>query len=88
MLLGQEDGSLLYFKNTAAPALLLICFFRNYANTKHSNASTLQLVDVNRDGLLDILMGGKAAISTTYKTQVLQLPGFFIGTQYFFGGVM
>lgn len=91
MLLGQEDGSLLYFKNTAAsgaPANFVF-FQANYANTETlGNASTLQLVDVNRDGLLDILMGEQSGnLDYIQNTGTASTPDFSSAPNTFFGGV-
>lgn len=91
MLLGQDNGSLLYFKNTAASgAPANFVFFQpNYAGTDSLGSfSTPQLVDVNRDGLLDILMGEQAGI-LDYKqnTGTATSPDFSSVPHQLFGGV-
>ncbi len=59
MISGTEDGVLLLFKNIAplnAPANFVF-FATNYGGIDIGNFSAPQLVDVNHDGLLDLLIG-------------------------------
>lgn len=91
LLLGQEDGSLLYFKNTAPegdPASFIF-FQANYANADVlGNFSTPQIVDVNRDGLPDILMGEQGGnLDYFQNTGTLTSPDFSSPPNTFFGGV-
>ncbi len=91
MLLGQEDGSLLFFKNTAPPGgpANFVFFGADYAGIDVGSFSTPQLVDVNRDGLLDLLIGEQNGNLDYYQNSgTVSSPSFpSTPTNSFFGGV-
>ncbi|HYV94698.1 MAG TPA: T9SS type A sorting domain-containing protein [Chitinophagales bacterium] len=90
MILGQEDGSLLYFKNIAPagePADFIF-FGANYAGIDVGNFAAPQLVDVNRDGLLDLLIGEQSGNLNYYEnTGSATAPDFSSAPNNFFGSV-
>lgn len=61
MILGLDDGHLMYFMNDAGPGVP--ASFSNpvypYMSIDVGQASTPQLVDLNKDGMLDLVIGGK-----------------------------
>jgi len=63
MILGNKDGKLLLFKNTAnignTPNFVLQQL--NYQNIDVGDFSTPQLIDLNRDNLLDLAIGEKGS---------------------------
>ncbi|MEO6167157.1 MAG: FG-GAP-like repeat-containing protein, partial [Chitinophagales bacterium] len=69
MITGRNDGTLLYFKNTAASGAAANFVFtsENYGNIEVGNFSTPQLVDVNRDGLPDLLVGSQGGNLSYYQ---------------------
>jgi len=91
MILGQEDGSLLYFTNTAGPGQPANFVFTqaDYFNIDVGSVSTPQLVDVNRDGLLDLIIGEQNGnINYFENTGTPAAPSFSsTPTNSFFGGV-
>lgn len=64
MIIGEGDGTLLYFENIsgvfAAPVL-------NYQNIDIGKFSTPQLVDLNKDTLLDLVIGDRIGRLHYYK---------------------
>ncbi|MBA3648463.1 MAG: T9SS type A sorting domain-containing protein [Chitinophagales bacterium] len=79
MLLGEEDGTLLYFENTTSPgsAANFVFMQAKYAAIDVGQFSTPQLVDVNRDGKLDLLIGEQSGnIDYFENTGILQIPSF------------
>jgi hypothetical protein len=61
MVLGLDNGRLGYFQNTAGPGVPAVFAnpVFNYMGIAVGQASTPQLFDVDRDGLLDLAVGGK-----------------------------
>jgi hypothetical protein len=90
MLLGSDDGTLMYYKNNAsigAPALFQLQQ-ANYFNIDVGNYSAPQIVDVNQDNLPDLLIGrldGK--ISYYQNNGTPGNPDFSIVTSNNFGQV-
>lgn len=89
MLTGLEDGKLLFFKNMAAPGTPAQFVFSgaNYGNIDVGNASTPQLVDVNRDGLIDLLIGEESGNLNYYENEGSTAQPKFVLKTNFFGGV-
>ncbi len=90
MLLGSDDGTLIYYKNNAssgAPALFQLQQ-ANYFNIDIGAYSAPQIVDVNQDNLPDLLIGrldGK--ISYYQNNGTLTNPDFSVATTNNFGQV-
>jgi hypothetical protein len=79
MILGSQDGDLVYFENIAgagnpiafAPPVL------NYKNISVGEFSTPQLFDINGDSLLDLVIGKKNGYLSYYKnTGTATTPNF------------
>lgn len=90
MITGQEDGTLLFFKNLASagdPASFTF-FGANYAGIDVGLFSSPQLVDVNKDGLLDLLIGEQSGnLDYFQNTGTATTPDFSSAPNTFFGGV-
>ncbi len=89
MLLGKEDGTLLYFQNKAASGQAAMFVFTTafYGGIDVGNFSTPQLVDVNRDELLDLLIGEESGNINYYENNgTPSQPNFVLKTNLF-GGV-
>jgi hypothetical protein len=90
MLLGQEDGTLLFFKNIGLPGeeVNLVFFGPNYAGIDVGNSSaTPQLIDVDRDGLIDLLIGEQDGNLNYYRNEGTAAIPSFVKTNEFFGEV-
>ncbi|MDW8394492.1 MAG: T9SS type A sorting domain-containing protein [Chitinophagales bacterium] len=86
LLTGKEDGTLLYFKNTAQPGAAPKFTFHSamYGNIDVGNFSAPQLVDVNRDGLLDLVIGEESGNLNYYEnTGSASQPKFTLKTNFF-----
>ena len=59
MLIGESKGNIYYFENTAGAGnpMNLVLNQINYQSINVGKYSTPQLIDLNRDGLLDIVIG-------------------------------
>lgn len=89
MLTGRDDGTLLYFKNTAAagqPANFVFTS-QNYMGIDVGNFSTPQLVDVNHDGLLDLIIGERDGNLNYYQNSGTVSNPLFSNGDNFFGDV-
>lgn len=88
MLIGVEDGTLIYFKNNPAGSVADFAFDSpNYQNIDVGNYNAPQLVDVNQDGKKDLLIGCQAGKLFYYEnTGTLSNPVFTLITDSF-GGV-
>lgn len=69
LLFGESDGNLYYVENSggAGNAALWGTIVRNYANINSGDKSTPQLVDLNEDGLLDIVTGASNGSISYYE---------------------
>lgn len=69
MLLGEEYGTLVFFENTAGAGntAVFAAPVLNYQNIDVLQASTPQIIDVNRDGLVDLLIGNISGFVEYYK---------------------
>lgn len=65
MVVGSEDGRLLYFKNKAtsqAEAVQYVLEDSAYLNIRVGGFASPQLFDLNKDGLLDLIVGEKRKV--------------------------
>ncbi|TAE46770.1 MAG: hypothetical protein EAZ89_19410 [Bacteroidetes bacterium] len=89
MLLGDRSGTLHFFRNTAAsgqpPSLQLES--AGYQGIDVGDAATPQIVDLNRDGLPDLLIGEKAGNLNYYANQGSAANPVFVLQSATFGGV-
>jgi hypothetical protein len=86
MILGNADGKLLYYRNTAGAGnpLNLILNQVNYQGIDIGNNSAPQIVDVDRDGLKDLLIGERAGNLNYYRnTGSASAPVFTLITNTF-----
>jgi len=89
LLIGNADGKLSYYINNAASgADASFALSQVYYQTIDvGNKAAPQLIDVNRDGKLDLLIGNEAGkIRYFENTGSLQVPVFTMASN-FFGGV-
>ncbi len=89
MILGESEGNLYYFDNTAGsgnPANFVLTQ-SNYKNIDVGQFSTPQLVDVNCDGLLDLLIGERSGNLNFYENTGSKTLADFTLVSTTFGGV-
>lgn len=89
MITGRDDGTLLYFRNTAAAgaAANFVFMSQNYAGIDVGNFSTPQLVDVNHDGLIDLLIGERDGNLNYFRNTGTAANPVFVTADNFFGEV-
>ncbi len=88
MLVGQEDGSIIYFENIATGPVANFQFNApNYQNMDVGNYCTPQLVDVNQDGLPDLIAGNQAGKVFYYENTGTSANPVFSLITGTFGGV-
>jgi hypothetical protein len=89
MIVGESSGGLVYYENTApigSTANFVFSIF-NYQSINVGDNATPQLVDVNRDGLLDLLIGERSGVINYYSnTGTSSSPTFTLVTSNF-GGI-
>ncbi|MCB0841022.1 MAG: T9SS type A sorting domain-containing protein, partial [Bacteroidetes bacterium] len=87
MILGDENGNLHYFQNQANQPNALadfILFAPFFASIDVGGSATPQLIDLNQDGLLDLLIGEKSGNLNYYENQgTLEQPFFSTGNNKF-----
>jgi len=83
MIIGNSDGSIIFFRNTAAPhhdPVYAQPQF-NYKNIKKGAFSTPQLFDLDKDGLLDLVFGEQNGNLNYYRnTGTATNPSFTLVT--------
>jgi hypothetical protein len=69
LILGEEFGGLYYFENTAGAGNIAIFNspVPNYQGIDVTQSSTPQIIDVNRDGLKDLIIGSNTGFVYFYK---------------------
>jgi hypothetical protein len=69
MLVGNSEGNLLYYENTAAAgqAANFVISNRNYQNIDVGYYSAPQLFDLDKDGLMDLIIGKRNGTMSWYK---------------------
>jgi len=83
MLLGCEDGTIIHYLNTASPGepMSLALSQLNFQNIDVGAFSTPQLFDLDRDNLIDLIIGEKGGNINFYKnTGTMQNPCFTLVT--------
>lgn len=86
MLLGDADGYIHYFKNTpnADGTANMVLFQEQYAGIDVFQQSSPQLVDVDKDGLLDLLIGHhNGALQYFRNNGTATLPNFAVANNFF-----
>ncbi len=87
MVIGDASGKLHYYRKDPGPADNFIFVSSNYSGIDVGNYSTPQLVDVDRDGKLDMLIGEQSGTVNYYRnTGTTTVPAFAL-TSGFFGSV-
>ncbi len=91
MIIGLDNGYMIYFENTAGPGVP-VNFGNpvyNFANIDVGQACAPQLVDLNRDGFLDLVVGQKNGLIYYFEnTQVLANPFNSTPTNDTLGGII
>lgn len=87
MLVGMENGSLLYLENTGgSSAAVFNTIQSNYQNINVGKRAAPQLVDMDSDGLLDLIIGEKLGNVNYYRNQgTLNTPNFTTLTEPYLG---
>jgi hypothetical protein len=89
LLIGTGTGDLIYFVNSAGPGNPCVFTLASpqYQGLQCSNNAAPQIVDVNRDGLPDLLVGNRAGRLRYFQnTGTANAPSFAL-TNSFLGGV-
>ncbi|MFO0322722.1 MAG: T9SS type A sorting domain-containing protein [Bacteroidota bacterium] len=86
LIIGQNNGQLAYFKNTASfggPALFVTAPVLNYKSIDVGNVAFPQIYDINKDGLLDLIIGSVAGTVSYYQnTGSASVPAFNLVTNF------
>lgn len=88
MMIGTQSGQIYKLTNTAGPGA--VCNFSYHPTplfTTISAAAAPQLFDINQDGLLDLMIGGKNGRIGYYRNIGTASNPSFTLTNSFFGGV-
>lgn len=84
MIVGLDNGNMVYFENTAGPGVPLsfaVPVF-NYSNIDVGQACAPQLIDLNRDGYLDLVVGQKNGLIKYFEnTQSVSSPFNSVATK-------
>ncbi|MBI3512187.1 MAG: T9SS type A sorting domain-containing protein [Bacteroidetes bacterium] len=84
MIVGDAVGKLHYFRKDPGPANNFVLVQSNYQGIDVGNYATPQLVDVDRDGLPDLLIGEQSGNFNYYRnTGTSSAPVFTLVTQLF-----
>ncbi|MBA3663826.1 MAG: T9SS type A sorting domain-containing protein [Bacteroidetes bacterium] len=89
ILIGTSNGKIHWLKNTAGPGSVCTFTFINnpFGFTTLSAVAAPQLFDINKDGLLDLMIGGKNGQIAYYKNTGTSLNAVFTKKSNFFGSV-
>ena len=88
LLLGNADGTLIFYKNTSSGAVPVFVFSSpNFQSIDIGNNSIPQIVDVNRDGKNDLLIGERSGVLNFYKNNSSGTNLLFNLQSSNFGGV-
>ncbi|CAN5239831.1 hypothetical protein BH09BAC5_BH09BAC5_11370 [soil metagenome] len=84
LIIGDATGKLHYYRKDPGPANNFVFVSSNYMGIDVGNNSTPQLVDVDRDGLLDLLIGEQSGNVNYYRnTGTSTSPAFTLITSLF-----
>lgn len=89
LLLGNSDGSLIQFTNTAGTGNPCNFVFTSaqYQGIDIGNNSTPQIIDVNRDGKNDLLVGERSGVINYFENTGTAAAPVFISVSSTLGGV-
>lgn len=89
LLLGNADGILIYYQNTAGPGMPCNFVFASpmFQGIDIGNNSTPQIIDVNRDGKNDLLIGERSGVLNYYENTGTIINPVFTLISANFGGV-
>lgn len=89
MLIGESGGSLVYFQNISGPGnpSNYILTQPNYQSINVGDNAAPQLIDVDRDGLLDLLIGERSGVINYYRNAGTANVAVFQLVTANFGGV-
>lgn len=84
MLVGEATGRLYYYRKDPGPADNFVFVSNNYAGIDVGSYATPQIVDVDRDGLPDLLVGEQSGNVNYYRnTGTATSPVFSLITSFF-----
>lgn len=89
MLVGESGGGLVYYQNTAplgSSANFVFSVF-NYQSINVGDNAAPQLIDVNRDGLLDLIIGERTGVVNYYQNTGTPTAPLFSLVNSNFGGI-
>lgn len=69
MLIGDADGKLWFYQNNTATSLSFTTPIKNYMKIDVGNAAAPQIIDLDKDGLLDIAVGTSSGIINFFKNK-------------------
>jgi hypothetical protein len=89
MLVGESGGGLVYYENTAPVGSLANFVFSvfNYQSINVGDNAAPQLIDVNRDGLLDLIIGERTGVVNYYQNTGTPTAPIFSLINANFGGI-
>lgn len=90
MIVGAVDGQVHYFENSAGPgnpAVFALTTPGFQGININEQFATPQLFDVDRDGLLDLIIGGKGGKLHYYRNEGTETAPMFVATDSNFGSV-
>ncbi len=84
LIIGDATGKIHYYRKDPGPADNFVFVSSNYMGIDVGNYSTPQLIDVDRDGKLDMLIGEQSGNIDYYRnTGTLSVPAFTLITPLF-----
>ena len=81
LIIGDAIGKLHYYRKDPGPADNFVFMSSNYSGIDVGNYATPQLIDVDRDGIIDLLIGEQSGNVNYYKnTGTASIPNFALNT--------
>jgi len=87
LLLGNADGTLIYYKNIGGATPNFVFSSPNFQSIDIGNNAAPQIVDVDRDGKNDLLIGERSGVLNYYKNNSIGSNLLFTLQTSNFGGV-